>query len=134
MCCPVLPDSLSCGIFLLSSVCVSVCVPSLLGCCLLPLQKNPEQTHLRELRGELNAARAELSEAQQQLVTARGEQAKLRQLSEQPVKDKTLGGPSSVPVTLLYYECTCMSCEASASCLLLRLNLSACVPGQTAMK
>jgi hypothetical protein len=40
----------------------------------------------------LNAARAELTEAQQQLVAARGEEAKMRKvLEEEPQKDKTLG-------------------------------------------
>ncbi|WIA33262.1 hypothetical protein OEZ86_006403 [Tetradesmus obliquus] len=54
-------------------------------------RKETDQAYLREVRGELNAARAELAEAQQQLVAARAEEVKMRKvLGEQPQKDKTL--------------------------------------------
>jgi hypothetical protein len=61
---------------------------------LLLFQSKSDQEYLREVRAELNAARAELTEAQQQLVAARAEEAKMRKVlgQEQSQKDKTLGG------------------------------------------
>jgi chromosome segregation ATPase len=73
---------------------VGTATPDVAAACVSLLQSNAEQSRLRELRGELNAARAELTEAQQQLVAARGEEAKMRKvLEEEPQKDRTLGAP-----------------------------------------
>eukprot|EP00775_Hariotina_reticulata_P011842 gene11842-11986_t len=55
------------------------------------VEEEAPQSHLRDLRGQLNAERAELSEAQDLLVTSRAEEAKKRELAQQgSQEDKTL--------------------------------------------
>jgi len=63
-----------------------VCV---LCCC---HQEEAPHSQLRDLRGQLNAERAELNEAQDLLVTSRAEESQKRELAQQrSEEDKTLG-------------------------------------------
>eukprot|EP00775_Hariotina_reticulata_P011472 gene11472-11616_t len=68
------------------------------------------QSHLRDLRGQLNAERAELSEAQDLLVTSRAEEAKKRELAQQgSQEDKTLGklSPGGKCICTVQRQCLC---------------------------
>lgn len=75
---------------LIDSVCVCDVAPLPPSC----VQKNAGQAELRELRSRLNAARAEVTVAQSDLVVARTEETRKRELKaaqEKEDKDATLG-------------------------------------------
>lgn len=75
---------------------VAGCLDSLtsLSCCVHCVQRKASQPELRELRGRLNAARAEVTVAQGELVAARTEETRRRELKAAESKtDPTLGEP-----------------------------------------